>query len=280
MSPAHVSEIVRELQLSKKYKSLSEETINRVVLWASQRQATPRDAVKAAKRKLHQIYAAYCHPGAIAELERRVAALPPSGDTIALKEACADILLGHASTAERIPFLSDVYAALWQVTGRPRVLLDYGCGFGPFALPWMELDPSTVYYPSDIDRRVIAGVNLFLAHMGRPTTARCVDLCSSVPEAEPIADCALLLKILPILEQQEKGISFRVINAIPSRLIVVSFPSESLGGFQKGMREHYHGLISSVASELGVSLAELHFSNESFYVMDRGDRHPRQSVET
>ena len=96
MRTERVAEIVRELQASKKYKDLSEDTIDRVVNWASQRQKTPRDAVKAAKRKLHQIFAAYCRPGAISELERRVAALPAPDDMNAFQRACAEILAGHA----------------------------------------------------------------------------------------------------------------------------------------------------------------------------------------
>jgi 16S rRNA (guanine(1405)-N(7))-methyltransferase len=227
--------------------------------------------VKAAKRKLHQIFAAYCPPEAMTRLGEQVAGLPNPNDETALRESCREILLGHASSAERLSFLPEIYPALWQRTGKPGVLLDLACGFHPFALPWMDLDRTAEYHPSDIDSRLITEVNRFLTHLGRPATARCVDLLSDTPGV--LADCALLLKTLPILEQQEKGISPRIIRAIPARYIVVSFPTESLGGLRKGMREHYRQVISRVAEEVAVSMTELPFPTETFYILKKGDLH-------
>ena len=71
-----VAEIVAGLRESKKYRDVSASVLERTAQWALARYDS-KVALKAAKRKLHQVYSAYCPPGAIARLKRLVADLPP-----------------------------------------------------------------------------------------------------------------------------------------------------------------------------------------------------------
>ena len=86
--------------------------------------------------------------------------------------------------------------------------------------------------------------------------------------AEP-ADVAFLLKMLPSLEQQEKGSSARLLGALRAPFVVVSFPTESLGGREKGMRVHYASFADNIAQEYGCLAATIEHPSETFYVLER-----------
>jgi 16S rRNA (guanine(1405)-N(7))-methyltransferase len=220
--------------------------------------------LKAAKRKLHQVYAAYCPPGAIARLRRLVAALP-SPESPDFQDACREILRGHSSTAERLRHLDDIYPRLWEIIGEPSSVLDLACGFHPFALNWMGLGSGVRYVPCDLDEQLIEQVNIFLAHVGRPATAQCRDVLTNCFEQ---ADVVLLLKSLPCLEQQEPGAGVRLLRTLLARTAVVSFPTASLGGHRIGMRRHYSQFVDSLAAELGTTPRLLELPGEIFAVID------------
>lgn len=258
MSDDVIAGIVIELRESRKYRDLSAGVLERTARWAYERYAHG-DAVKAAKRKLHQVYAAYCPPGAIARLTRLINALP-NPESLEFRNHCREILRGHASTAERLPNLETLYPALWKLTGPPKSVLDLACGFHPFALPWMHLPPDTNYVPCDIDDRLAGQINRFLVHLGRPATARCIDALGAIPKGN--FDVALLLKSLPCLEQQEPGCSARILRSIPAKHVIVSFPTASLGGKHKGMREHYGRALTDLARELETELRVFEFPGE------------------
>jgi 16S rRNA (guanine(1405)-N(7))-methyltransferase len=256
--------VIAGLRESSKYRNLSASVLARTAQWALARHAG-RDALKAAKRKLHQVYAAFCPPGAIARLARLIAELP-APDASAFRAACGEILAGHASTAERLPHLDSLYPRLWELTGPPRSVLDLACGFHPFAMPWMQLPSDAVYLPCDLDERLIEQVNRFLMHVGSPPIARCRDVLGEEFER---FDVVLLLKTFPCLEQQEPDAGLRLLQTLPARVAVVSFPTVSLSGRRKGMRGHYCKVVDSLAASCGLQPRLWELPDELFAVFER-----------
>ncbi|HEV7786322.1 MAG TPA: 16S rRNA methyltransferase, partial [Thermoanaerobaculia bacterium] len=57
-----VERIAGLLAAAPKYRDVSPETLARVASWASVRYRSDKEILKAAKRKLHQVYAAYLSP--------------------------------------------------------------------------------------------------------------------------------------------------------------------------------------------------------------------------
>jgi len=257
--------LVAGLRQSRKYGCLCPETLARIADWALPRHRTPEAALKAAKRKLHQVYGAYVGQLDLGRVERAIAALGPGADQARLREACRAVLAAHASTAERLPVLERFYADLWSVTGVPQSVLDLACGLSPFALPWMGLPDDAAYTGHDIDERLIALVNHLLASAGRPPTAVCRDLLVS-PPAE-CADAALLLKTAPCLEQQEAGATQRLLQMLRVNWAVVSFPTRSLGGRAKGMVGNYEEFATDLAQRLAVPMQTLMYPSETVYLL-------------
>jgi 16S rRNA (guanine(1405)-N(7))-methyltransferase len=267
--------IESDLRASRKYRHLCEETINRIAAWVAERYA-PRDALKAARRKLHQVYAAFGAQSA--ESLQRISQIPEEAGEEILRAVCREVLGQHRSTAERLPILDELYPALWREIGPPTSVVDLACGFHPFALPWMSLPPGAAYHAFDIDHQLIAALNSFFTRLGRPATASCKDLLVSVPPVR--GDVAFLFKTLPCLEQQEKGVAARLLRAIRCPWVVVSFPHETLGGKRKGMRGYYHEFITALAGSLGAALRKLELGNESFYLLKTSSLHPLPIAET
>jgi 16S rRNA (guanine(1405)-N(7))-methyltransferase len=266
--------VVAELLRTRKYGQTTVETLERVAEWALARHAAPGDALKAAKRKMHQVCGAYFNAAHLRPLERIVSALPPPEDTGAFLSACRRAMEYHASTKERLPILEQLYERLLAMVPRPRSIVDIGCGLNPFSLPWLlRLFPAggLDYHACDIDRRLIVLVNSFMRHMGLPEQGIVQDILGQpldlpLPE-EP--DIVFLFKILPCLEQQEKGVGLRLVRDLPGKTVIVSFPGKSLGGKNKGMQGHYGAFLDQLLSGLAAAARTVEFPSETFFIVTR-----------
>lgn len=269
MTRSDPSEIAADLRRSRKYAHLCPDTLARIARWSADRHAAPADALKAAKRKLHQAFGAYFSEADARLVMELSAALPvpprvgPSGRT--LREVCLEILRRHASTAERVPVMESFYQDVFARTGPPRSVLDLACGLHPFALPWMDLSAECRYLAFDIDLRLVEAVNRLLILLQRPPSAQACDLLVTIPEIE--ADVAFLLKSVPCLEQQEKGSAAAIIRALRCLWVVVSFPARSLGGRDKGMVDHYGSFMNRLTAGMGRTAARLDYPSETVYIL-------------
>jgi len=243
---ADLDDLVTAVLRSAKYRSVCAATVRRLGERELARRRSLKAAVKATKSRLHQVFGAFERAPDYDSLLRELARAAESGSEAALREACRAALACHASTRERLPLLGRFYGEIFAVTGTPGRILDLACGLHPLAVPWMGLPHGAHYAAVDIDGRAIDLLNRFFALAGVDGRAVHGDvLCD--PPAER-ADVAFLLKTLPSLERQEEGAGRRVLGALGARHVVVSFPVASLGGRDKGMREHYeHAFLETTA---------------------------------
>jgi 16S rRNA (guanine(1405)-N(7))-methyltransferase len=254
-------EVIEQLRNSRKYRDLCDETLGRIASWALAREPSVKAACKVAKRKLHQVYGAYA-----GQIDAdRIQVLIHQLDLENLRSSCNEILACHMSTAERLPILEVLFDALWQVIGRPKSVMDLACGLNPFALPYMGLS-DVGYYACDIDRSLVGCIGHFFDTTGVNGVAECRDLLVSVPDFE--ADVAFLFKTLPCLEQQKKDAGLSVLQAIRAPIIVVSFPTRSLGGHNRGMVAHYETLVKRLAERGSWGVEPLAFNEETFYILE------------
>jgi len=251
-----VERIAGLLAAAPKYRNISRETLARVASWALVRYRSDKEILKAAKRKLHQVYAAYLSPKAAVRLAQLIASHREP------RTMCREALSYHVSTTERLPILEELYGRIFAVTGIPNRVLDLACGLHPFGLPWMGLPEAATYHAMDIDCELMALLGGFFS---KELVAECRDVLVRPPQ-EPY-DLAFLLKALPILEQQERGASLRLLRALNARHAVLSFPVHSLGGRSKGMEEHYSALAEELVVTLGTDAEVLRYPSEIFYVV-------------
>ena len=257
--------LIQKIKQSKKYRNIPEETIARVIKWAMLRAKKEKEIEKVAKNKLHQVYGAYFDQTRIKKVEKALLHLETPISTETIKSTCRDILQFHASSKERLPLLDEFYFQLFQLLTPPKKIMDLACGLNPFTLPWMLEQNNFFYYAADIDHSSVDLFNRFFQRCNYQAQAFTNDLLLGLPDVE--ADTYFLFKTLPCLEQQEKGISLKILRQLAGKQVVVSFPSKSLGGKEKGMYEHYHAFFENLMSELNRNFSEIRLENETVYLI-------------
>jgi len=266
MTEPDLQAVLEAVAASRKYGGVCADTVRRIAARELAARRSVKDAVKATKRRLHQVYGAF-EQALDAEAALRDLAAAWGGGEDERQAACRAVLALHSSTRERLPILDRFYPALWEIVGQPDSVLDLGCGLNPVAWPWMGLPPTTTYVPLDIDWRRIDFVNRFLALAGLAPLARCQDLLARPPADE--AGVALMLKLSPTLERQEEGATLRILKELRAPCVVVSFAVASLTGRRKGMEEQYGSRFSAMARGQSWRVTELRFETELTFVVQR-----------
>jgi hypothetical protein len=173
--------------------------------------------LKAVRKELRVIYGVFQRDG------RRM----PSSE-----EELDAVLATHVSTRERMPYLDALYAELARRIPAPKVLLDLGCGLNP--LTWHAMARHG-WRPQVIGIDVSSEDVRFLEEAMRalkiPGKAITLDLVKGHAKLDAIsADVALCLKLLDTLEEQERYVSYALLDRVRAPWIVVSFSTLSLGG--------------------------------------------------
>jgi 16S rRNA (guanine(1405)-N(7))-methyltransferase len=266
--------VAEQVLASRRYRDVEPGLVRRFAADEVRRRATESDAVKHVKRRLHQAVGAYRRS------ERsKVETEPLSAVRAAwrgeledggFRAACRELLAGHASTRERLPYIEAYYAGIWAAAGGPpSSILDLGCGLGPLALPWMKLPRATTIHAIDVDNAQLDTVEAFLTLVDQPHRIAAMDLATTVPVER--ADMALLLKLVPLLDRQDPAAAGRLVGGLNVRHAVITFPSASLGGRGKGMERTYRGRMNELVQQLGrrvVAVGEASVPNELVFVLE------------
>lgn len=243
--PAPDRELVRALQATRKYRRVHPDLLARVAGRALAGRALAgrgrRDALKAAKRALHEVAGAFLDADSCRRAERLARSLAAAGPE-RRRELCRSVLRLHASSAERLPVMAELYERIWQAAAAARgvlrsapvSVLDVACGLNPFALPWMGLAPGSSYRGVDADGRVVdlarpALPYLEVSALRAPPEVEVADVLQPSPPFGRF-DVALLLKAVPTLERLEPGTSGALVRELAAPVVVISTATGSLGG--------------------------------------------------
>ncbi|HMJ76700.1 MAG TPA: hypothetical protein VK507_12050, partial [Iamia sp.] len=188
--------LVARVLAGPKYRGLDPAFVARVVAEVRPTVRSDAEAVKVAKRRLHQAFGAFTGGKPAIALERAAAALAIDPDD---RDALVLAMRAHASTAERVAHLDEVAGLLASWVGRPASVIDLACGLGPLATSWLDLAPGCRYWCCDIDRAMVDGLRAVAPFLPVDLTAETVDLVTRTV-TEP-ADVALALKVVTTLDQ-------------------------------------------------------------------------------
>jgi len=252
-----------------KYEDLCPALVRRIAARELAVRGRPKEALKSTRRKLHQVGAAYW-PGSAPAEERYVEWLGllrrAQGDPPALRQACAAIMPSHASTRERLPLLDRFYQQTLHGIAPVSSMLDLGCGLNPLATPWMPLAAGASYRAYDVYGGVMGFLGETLPLLGLRGEAHCADVLHEPPAAQ--AEVALLLKVLPVVEQLW-GDPTAFLQAVNARHLLVSYPVASLGGRKRGMRDTYAQRFEALLGELGWAWEAHAFETELAYLVHK-----------
>jgi len=259
-----LSALIRQIQESKKYRDLNipVETIRDLLEREIAHYKKSADALQSVRSKLHNILAPYLGDVDYAQAGQDLENTFASGESAAVRRTCETILTQHDSTRERMPYLEDFYRQIFEICGKPAIILDLACGLNPFALPWMHLPASTRYYAYDIHSPRVKLINRFFRLSGMQPLAEVRDILVRPPEIR--ADAAFLFKEAHRLEKRQKGCNRGLWAALPVRYLFVSLPKRSLDG-KRDLRERMRRLVESSMEGHTWESGELDFPGESVY---------------
>ena len=263
--PDLLEELVRAVRGSAKYRHVAPAVIARLGARELDTRDSPREAIKATKNKLHQVGGAYLSPRM--HYSAWLAELRAAVDARALQAACQRIMAHHASSAERLPILVPFYAAIFSAVGPVASVLDLACGLNPLAIPWMGLAPATRYIACDMYADLMAFLQVALPLLGVRAETQLCDLAQ--PEGLPAADVALIMKTIPCLEQSHKAAGERLLAAAPAPVLVVTFPTQSLGKRDKGMEASYERHLHELCDRQPWQVETLRFEGELAFIVKR-----------
>jgi len=232
--------------MTKKYAAVYQPLVERLQMETEGGHKKSSDRAKAVKTKLHQLYGAYTQDNAHKKAATIINVLEESckpaesgnhGIMAPFTDAATSLLSLHASTKERLPHYAEFYNFILSHNGPVETVLDIGCGYNPFSIPFMQVDGLKAYHAYDIDMRVADLLNRFFMCMSLPPLATCADLAVHIPREQ--GDIALMCKLVPVLEAQAPGSGFRLARELNTKYLLITYPLKSLGGREKGMARHY-----------------------------------------
>ncbi len=254
-------ELLDKLLASKKYRDICPDTVRRVWSECSARYKKARDVEKAAREALHGITGAFMTPEEARQITYDMHAWHCDKTDPGLER----MLSRHASTRERLPLadMDALYGRIFDIAGRPRSVLDLACGVNPLYLGARGIETVGV----DISGQAVDAVNCFGETYRQPVRAVCADLLC--PGAIPGRrfDMALLFKLLPLLERQRTGASAEVLRAVNAGVLVVSFPTRTLGGRNVGMADQYSRWMETHVPPRRDIAGSFETHNELFYIL-------------
>nr|BBH95289.1 16S rRNA methyltransferase [Thermogemmatispora argillosa] len=271
-SSKQLRQLVEAVRASRKYRFLYGGTIAYVGARELARRANLEEAIKATKRRLHQIAGMYLAGEApYARWLEELRLARESNDQEQLRAACRRVMSWHTSTRERLAVLPTFYERLLADLPSVRRVLDVACGFHPLALPWMPFFRSggstCYYYACDIYEDLASFLQEVLKVLGVPGEATVCDIVQTPPDLA--VDLAFVLKVLPCLEHIEPEAGLRLLQAIQARYLLVSFPGQSLGGGKRGMATYYEARFRSLVADCGWRLERFAFPGELVFRIEK-----------
>lgn len=254
-----MSDRLEALLASKNCREVCEDAVRR--LWQDElaKRRNEKEADKAVRAAVHQMTGAFLTPEQL-KSARRLLEEYRAGREEALSEA----LSLHASTRERLACAQALYAAIFEQTGSPASILDLACGFNPLYLGARGYS----VVGCDVHRGAVELINEWAQACSWDVRAICADLLGE--NAFEHADLALMMKLLPVLEQQKKGAGLRLLASVPAAWRAVTFPLRTLGGRSVGMEKHYSDWMEANVPE-GLRLhSRLIVGNELIYLFKEG----------
>lgn len=271
MQSTLIQDLSSEIKTSKKYRSIADEIVlSEINNYLKKNKITKisKQDIKEIRNQLHKSYASFQtkHKNKInlylEELKKF------SNDSEITKKLLSITL----STKERLDDYQKIYSKIFKITGKPKTIIDLGCGFNPFSYPLMNLKHLT-YYAHDISQADINYLNEYfriMKPMGLEGKASILDIrnINNVSNL-PSADIVLILKVIDILDKNNHKPSEELIKIIinKTKFIVASFATKTLT--RKNMNNPNRLWFELMLKRIGFKYHIINTENEIFYVINK-----------
>lgn len=227
--------------------------------------------IKYARAVLHRNIGAYCtrsykkNKQLLKSLGKLLEKGLNSEESLALHR---QILGTHSSTRERVLSYEVLYKRLFEISGKPKIILDLGCGLNPLSFPWMGLK-NIEYHAVDINNNDLELVKEYFEIIGERCCIKRIDLQKGGDMAGmfPKADICFLFKVLECIDQKNHKPSEAVIKQLAARFVVASFATRTLSG--RRMRQARRVWLEQMLRRLGFEFRIFREGDEIFYLIQK-----------
>ncbi len=180
------------------------------------------------------------------------------------KNLSDELLEIHKSTKERINIYPFIYQKIFSITGKPKSILDLGCGMNPVSYPYMKI--KLKYYASELNKKDCEFLEKYFKLMKIKGKAFAIDLKRpNLLKKLKSVDVCFLFKVLDTIEKKGHKLAEEIITKVKAKYIVVSFATQKLGG--KPMKHAYRGWLERMLDRLGYKFKIINEKNEIFYII-------------
>ncbi|MDR2571405.1 MAG: Rmt family 16S rRNA (guanine(1405)-N(7))-methyltransferase [Oscillospiraceae bacterium] len=265
-------DIVNDVLRTKKYSNVDKAVVERISVETLPKYNKQKDVLRAVKKELHIIYESFLQGGCYSKAEAILNSYESAAHCITDKDCSVSLMALHTSTNERLGQVEEIYDFISQYVTTSSNVIDIGCGFNPFALPFFKQLPKE-YFAFDISLSTIQVLNMYFKLAGLDYKAAICDAAIQTPGISGIPDSntkvLFMFKLFPILERQKKGRAFEILKSINCEASIVSFPLKSVSGKEKGMETHYSSKFEKDLPTEYTIKEKAVFENEMFYVLEK-----------
>ncbi len=261
--------LVDDIQSSAKYAMLSRDLVEQIAREELKNQGSPAKALKSSRTRLHRLAGAFITQRLDYAKWLTILKDLPAVSSQTHKETLKQMMLLHASTQERLPYLEKVYTDLFSLFPSPKSILDLACGLNPLAIPWMPIDNEVRYQAYDIVLPMLNFLSEYFTIFRPKTSISANNIVESMPEGD--YDLVFLLKTMPLIAQMDKHAPHRFLDTLSFKTLVVSYPLKSLGRHQKGMEKTYRAQFEALIIDKPYTVQEYCLPNELFYIISHHD---------
>jgi len=266
MSREEIEQIAENIANSKKYcpMKIPGETIQDILRIELKKYPKKPEAIKAVKAKLHNITALYLDDLDYTKANLALKQVFANKGGKSIKDVCLQFLQAHQSTNERIPYMEEFYAFIFNKIGNTCSIHDLACGLNPFVIPLVGFPSSCSYFAYDIHTPRIELINHFFIGIGINGFGEVRDILIQPPQQK--ATAAFLFKEAHRLEKRRKGASRHLLRSLNVDHLFISLPNHSLKG-KFDLHDRMRRLITNSIQGLGSILEVVDFLSETlFYI--------------
>lgn len=251
--------IKESIESSKVYKKIDSSIIDETIEKETPKYKKSKDIEQSVRKKLHTWVSMFFLD--YQKLQKEI----ESSDNI--DELLPLLLQNHVSTKERLDFISQMIKDIDMTIPGIKSILDLGCGLNPIAYFLYSGNKNVKYTAVDVEKSAMELLNLCFSKMNANAQAFADDV-KKVQITN--VDAVFMFKLLPLLEQQEKGASEKLINKINSKYYCISFPTKSMSGKNVGMYNKYKSDIDLLASKCNLkTIFEKEYKNEILFILQK-----------
>lgn len=276
-----INDFIKKVKENKKYKSISEDIVRKEIDKYKKRYQSDVDdiydekfALKKIRKELHRLYSSYQTKGK----KKRVAYLEELKKDSTNLEIVDKLLSTTVSTKERSEYYVDVYKKIFEITGKPKTILDLGSGLNPLSLQYMNLQ-SLSYYAYDIDLDDIKFLNDYFKIMknkGVNGKAEILDIRDLEKISNlPSSDVIFMFKVYDLIvpkNKKERKLGEELIKLLirKTKFIVVSFATKTLT--RRSMKLPIRRGFELMLERNNLKFENFSIENEVFYVVYRKEK--------